>query len=189
MKLKCLFLTVVALLFVFTGCNKDAFFDEGSDANLKSAELKMVSISWDINVLLDEFGINSGEYTPIGKTVEGTISHLGKLDGASFWKALRYDRYNDVPYPYIDYKITGKLVAANGDELNFSTEGFMYTYGNENGVNWDEKMYFSGGTGRFENVVGEGDAIGVLFRNEQGIPVRVTMHLEGVLSTVGSSKK
>ena len=188
MKLKCLFLTIAAFLFLFNGCNKDAFFDEGSNVNQKSAELKMLPISWDINVLLDEFGISEGEYTPIGKTIEGTISHLGKLDGASFWKASQYDRHKDVPYHYIDYIITGKLVAANGDELNFSTEGLLYTQGNEDGIFWDEKMYFSGGTGRFENVVGEGDAVGILVRNEQGLPVSMIMHLEGVLSSVGSSK-
>ena len=189
MKLKCLFLTVAALLFLFNGCNKDAFFEEELNSDLKSAELKMLPVSWDFNVLLDEFGISEGEYTPIGKTVEGTISHLGKLDGASFWKALQYDRHKDVPYPYIDYKIIGKLVAANGDELIFSSEGLLYPQGDEDGINWDVKMYFSGGTGRFANAVGEGDAVGILFRNEQGIPVSMTMHLEGKLSNVGSSKK
>ena len=188
MKLKCLFLTVAALLFLFNGCNKDAFFEEESNLQIKSAEMKMLPISWDINVLLDEFGISEGEYTPIGKTIEGTISHLGKLDGASFWNASKYDRHKNVPYPYIDYIITGKLIAANGDELNLSTTGFLYPQGNEDGIYWDEIMYFSGGTGRFENAVGEGQAVGVLIRNEQGLPVSMIMHLTGELSNVGSSK-
>ena len=50
-------------------------------------------------------------------------------------------------------------------------------------------MNFSGGTGRFEYAVGEGDAYGWMARDENGIPYSVDMHVQGLLSSVGSSKQ
>ena len=121
MKIKCLFLTVIALLLlVVNGCNKDEFIGEEPGVNLKSAELKMLPISWDLNVVLTEFDFVNGHPTPTGGPVEGIISHLGKLKGKSYWDAYSYIRDDEATPSTVDYGITGKLVAANGDELNFT---------------------------------------------------------------------
>jgi hypothetical protein len=188
MKTKCLYLAAITLLFMVAGCNKDAFIDEETDVNLKSAEMKMLPISWDLNVVLTKFAFPNGRPTPTGGPVEGDISHLGILRGESYWNADSYQRNDDKSPSTVDYVITGKLVADNGDELNFTTVGYITHLGPVEGT-WNGKMYFSGGTGRFKKAVGEGVSDGWLTRDEKGIPHSVAMHLEGVLSSVGSSKK
>ena len=188
MKTKSLILSLIALLFLFAGCSKDEFYGEEPDSNLKSAEVKMLPISWDMHVVLTKFAFPGGHPTPIGGPVEGIISHLGELTADSYWEAYRYIRYDDVDPSYIDYGIEGKLVAANGDELNFTTEGILTHLGPVDGE-WVAQMNFSGGTGRFEYSVGEGDAHGWMARDENGIPHSVDMHVEGALSSVGSSKR
>jgi hypothetical protein len=188
MKSRYLFIILTALLLVFTGCNKDEFFGEEPEVNLKSAEVKMLPVSWDLHVVLTEFKFINGHPTPTGGPVEGTISHLGKLKEGGYWKAYRYIRNDDIFPSTVDYGITGKMVAANGDELHFTTEGFIYHLGPVE-AKWEGMMYFSGGTGRFENTVGEGESFGWLTRDDNGIPYSVAMHLEGKISSVGNSKE
>ena len=179
---------ITAMLLLITGCNKEDFFGEEPEVDLKSAELKMLPVSWDLQVVLTEFEFINGRPTPTGGPVEGILSHLGKLKEGSYWKAYRYIRNDDIFPSTVDYGISGKLVAANGDELYFTTEGFIYHLGPVE-AKWEGMMYFSGGTGRFEYVVGEVESFGWLTRDENGIPYSLAMHLEGELSGVGSSKK
>ena len=188
MKTKSLILSLIALLFLFAGCSKDEFFVEEPDSNLKSAEVKMLPISGDIHVVLAEFEFPEGHPTPTGGPLEGILSHLGLLKEASYWEATSYTRHDDITPSTVDYEIEGKLVAANGDELNFTTVGIITHLGPVDGT-WVGMMYFSGGTGRFENAVGEAESQGWLARDENGIPYSVDMHLEGELSSVGSSKR
>lgn len=186
MKTKCSILGLIALLFLFTGCNKDEFFGEEPDSNLKSAIVKMVPINGDLHVVLTKFDMVNEHPTPIGGPVEGIVSHLGLLMEGSYWEAISYVRHDDLDPSTVDYDIEGKLIAANGDELNFTTVGIITHLGPVSGT-WVGMMYFSGGTGRFENAVGEAESQGVLARDENGIPYSVDMHLEGRLSSVGSS--
>ncbi|MFZ5431576.1 MAG: hypothetical protein ACOZDD_15210 [Bacteroidota bacterium] len=188
MKSRYLLIIVAAVLFGLAGCNENDYLGEEPDVNLKSAGLKMLPVSWDWDVVLTQFKFINGHPTPVGGPVYGTISHLGELQEGSFWKAYRYIRNDDIFPSTVDYGITGKLVADNGDELYFTTEGYIYHLGPVEGK-WEGYMYFTGGTGRFENVVGEGESFGWLTRDENGIPYSVAMHLDGMISSVGSSKK
>jgi hypothetical protein len=187
MKTKCLMLSLITLLLLFAGCSKEEFLGEEPDSTLKSAQLKMLTISWDIHVVITKYKFPGGHPTPTGGPVEGTISHLGLLKEGSCWDAYRYIRDDDSSPSTVDYGITGKFVAANGDELYFETEGFIYHYGPVE-AEWIGTMHFSGGTGRFENAIGEADSQGWLTRDANGIPYSVDMHVAGVLSSVGSSK-
>jgi hypothetical protein len=189
MKIKCLFLTVIALLLlVVNGCNKDEFIGEEPGVNLKSSQLKMLPVEWDLHVLLTKFAFPDGHPTPIGGPIGGIVSHLGQLKEGSQWQAYRYIRDDEASPSTIDYGISGKLVAANGDELNLDIVGFIYHWGPVE-AEWIGKMYFSGGTGRFENANGEADSNGWITRDENGIPFSLDMHISGNLSSVGSSKK
>jgi hypothetical protein len=188
MKTKCLIMSLIALLFLFAGCSKDEFFGEEPDSNLKSAQLKMLPISWDIHVVITKYEFPGGHPTPTGGPMEGIVSHLGLLKEGSYWEADSYIRDDDATPSTVDYEISGKLVAANGDELNLTTVGTITHLGPVE-AEWIGKMYFSGGTGRFENAVGEAESQGWLTRDENGIPHSVDMHLEGKLSSVGSSKR
>jgi hypothetical protein len=187
MKTKCLILSLMALLFLIAGCSKDEFLGEEPDSALKSAKLKMLPISWDMHVVITEYKFPGGHPTPTGGPVEGIISHLGLLQEGSYWNAYRYIRNDDVTPSTVDYGITGTLVAANGDELNFETEGFIYHLGPVE-AEWIGVMHFSGGTGRVENATGEADSQGWLTRDENGIPHSLDMHVVGELSSVGSSR-
>jgi len=187
MKTKCSILGLIALLFLISGCTMDEFLGEGPESNLKSATVKMLPINGDLHVVLTEFEFPEGHPTPIGGPVEGIVSHLGLLYEGSYWEAKSYLRHDDLNPSTVDYDIEGKLIAANGDELNFTTVGIITHLGPVSGT-WAGTMYFSGGTGRFENAVGEAESYGWLARDENGIPYSVDMHLEGELSSVGSSK-
>jgi hypothetical protein len=191
MKLKCLSLIVMTFLFLFVGCNKNAFFDErtdaNGDANLKSAELKMVPIKGNIKVVLKEFALANGIPTPVKGPLEGSVSHLGDIKEGSYWEAYRYVRHDNDQPPYIDYGINGKFVAANGDELLLTTEGKIFPKGNEDGLDWVGTINFTGGTGRFEKASGEGSSTGLLTW-ENGIPLTVEMNSEGIITNVGQSK-
>ena len=188
MKFKLFLIAIVTLVFVFNGCNKDALLDEDPNANLKSAELKMLPVEWDLHVLLTEFAFPDGHPTPTGGPIGGIVSHLGQLKEGSHWQAYRYIRDDNVTPSTIDYGISGKLVAANGDELYLNIEGYIY-HRDPVEAEWIGKMYFSGGTGRFENAVGDADSNGWITRDENGIPFSLDMHAIGELSSIGSAKK
>jgi hypothetical protein len=84
----------------------------------------------------------------------GTGTHLGRfhLDETLC--------VNASGFPVIVFYVTGTLVAANGDELYFDTEGELNM---ATGVMTSTGWLFDGGTGRFENASGQADE--TLIRN------------------------
>lgn len=190
MKLKGLFLIVMTSLFVFAGCNKDEFTDNGTDMNLKSADLKMIPIKGDVSfgLVITESDFENGIPVPKQGPISGTVSHLGNLKEGSLWLTDSYELYATETQFCIDYGINGKLVAANGDELVFTAVGTIFVVGNEDGLNWVGTFTFTGGTGRFKNASGEASSTGVGTRDNNGLPLTLELNLDGTISNVGQSK-
>lgn len=190
MKVKWIFLMATMLLLIGTACKKDAVLPENVGLKLKSAQLNNVPIKGSLNVILDikSFQKHPDELTPSPTwgPIVGTISHLGEIKEGSCWKATFYDKHEDVEPNYIDYIIEGKIVAANGDELKFTTTGKMYTGGVDD-FNWIAPMIYKGGTGRFTNASGIISSTGILFFDGP-IPTNVLMTIEGTITNVGQSK-
>ena len=173
MKLKCLFLTIAAFLFLFNGCNKDAFFGEESDLVLKKANVPIpfkgeTCMSTDnVERIAVHFGSPDGPIVP-GATVakfaslSGNMTHMGKLDEQS-WMEGREGAYIDaVAYSQgmtivvATYDV--RLFAANGDYID-GISNIRIDRSNQTitGINT-----MSGGSGRFENATGNSTLSGVI---------------------------
>ena len=94
----------------------------------------------------------------------GTGTHLGRFH---LYETLCVD---DSGYPVIVFSVTGRLVAANGDELYFDADGELNM---STGVMSSTGWVFDGGTGRFENASGQADE--TLIRNPAGDLIGVTV--------------
>ena len=122
--------------------------------------------------------------------IEGTATHLGRLQGyeTAQLKVFWMEDGLPVPYAYVsEYTI---FTAANGDEMHF--EGCAVEYGSEL-ILFDDGSGFSvtgvqlvGGTGRFENAEGWYD-IWVTFSAE--LDGTGTWEIEGEISSVGSTRR
>ncbi len=173
MKLKCFFLTVAALLFLFNGCNKDAFFSEEPEVVLKKAnvpiplkgETCMVSGSEDRIAV--HFGSPTGPIVPGATVVKytslyGNLTHMGKL-GEESWMEGREGAYLDAVAFSQGKKIVvatydARLFAANGDYIDIVSN---IRIDRDNGTITGENT-ITGGSGRFENAAGSGTLNGVL---------------------------
>jgi len=168
MKLKCLFLTVATLMFIFNGCNKDAFFDESSDVVLKKANVPVPFKGEICKTNNDDVPLMPVEGTPFGQIpalyvtgeswLSGNLTHMGKLSEESYMVAIS---------AALDKSALsqGKLIiaaiyeahafAANGDEvISLSKISIDATDRN----NWilSGEYTVTGGSGRFENAAGSG---------------------------------
>jgi hypothetical protein len=98
MKIKCLFLTVAALLFLFNGCNKDALFDEEPEVTLKAAKVPVPSkgnICMEYNYDVPLMPVDGTPYGPIPQLfmsgeawLSGNVTHMGKLREESWMKGI-----------------------------------------------------------------------------------------------------
>ncbi|MDH3398775.1 MAG: hypothetical protein OEM81_13230 [Acidimicrobiia bacterium] len=83
---------------------------------------------------------------------EGTGTHLGRFHEFSTL-CLDVRDFNPPTQPLTPFKVYGKSVAANGDELTFFAEGIFNVLTCEiTGGGFE----FTGGTGRFQSVEGSG---------------------------------
>ena len=160
MKLKCLILTIAAFLLVFNGCNKDAFFDEGSDVVLKKANVP-IPFKGDLCMTPDNevripvhWGSPDGPIIPnvtLAKIawLYGNATHMGKLSEESFM-TCHEGAYTDGSFLYATYDVW--LFAANGDHI----EGISNIKINSGAQTLTADYTFTGGSGKFENVTGIG---------------------------------
>ena len=160
MKLKCLFFTVATLLFLFNGCNKDAFFGEEPELYLKKANVP-IPFKGDICMTPDNevripvhWGSPDGPIVPNVTLAKiawlfGNATHLGKLDEQSFM-TCHEGAYTDGSFLYATYDVM--LFAANGDYI----EGISNIKIKSSAQTLTADYIFTGGSGRFENAVGSG---------------------------------
>lgn len=173
MKLKFLFLIIAALLFLFNGCNKDAFFDEETSVELKKAKVP-IPLKGEVCMIDNpddripvHFWNPEGDVVP-GATVVGiaflygNLTHMGKLDEQSYMTGregayLDYDAY-----------LQGKtIVVATYDSWLFAANGdYIQIVSNikiDRGAQTITGNYtITGGSGKFVNAAGKGSFSGVL---------------------------
>lgn len=173
MKTKCLFLVVFTVLFLFNGCNNDAFFGEEPDFILKKAnvpilvkgETCMVSDSEDRIAV--HFGSPDGPIVPGATVVKytflyGNLTHIGKL-GIESWMEGREGAYLDADAFSQGKKIVLatydiRLFAANGDYTDLISNIRI----DRDNQTITGEFTITGGSGRFENVAGTGTLSGVI---------------------------
>jgi len=168
MKLKCLFLTVAALLFLFNGCNKDAFFDEEPEVILKAAKVPVPlkgEMCMEYNYDVPLMAVDGTPYGPIPQLfmsgeawLSGNLTHMGKLREESWMKGIN---------AYLDMAALsqGKVIivavydaiiyGANGDYTELISNIRVDATDPENRKitgDWE----ITGGSGKFENVTGSG---------------------------------
>ena len=168
MKLKCLFLTVATLLFLFYGCNKDAFFGEEPDVVLKRAHVPVPSKGEICMTYNNDVPLRHVDGTPYGPIpdlyvsgeawLSGHMSHMGKLGDESWMRSISAQ---------LDMEALSKgkvVIAAVFEAFCFGASG-DYTVGLTNirldvtdrehwtitGV-WE----LTGGSGKYENTIGSG---------------------------------
>jgi hypothetical protein len=167
MKLKCLFLTVAALLFLFNGCNKDAFFGEEPDVVLKKANVP-IPLKGEVCMTLNNeeridvhFGSPDGPVVP-GATLakiawlSGNMTHMGKL-GEESWMECREGAYLDA----VAFNQGKKIVVATYDARLFAANGNYIDLVSNIRIDRDAQTLtadylITGGSGNFENAAGSG---------------------------------
>ena len=182
MKLKCLFLTVAALFFLFNGCNKDTFFDDESNLEFfddeSNPELKKANVpiplKGEVCMIENEidrmpvYGPN-GQPLPnvaLAKTalLYGNLTHLGKLDERS--SMIGQDGAHLDLQAFSQGKIViiavydVRLFAANGDYI----DGFSNIRIDKSAQNFSADFTITSGSGNFENVTGSGLLSGEIHR-------------------------
>ena len=176
------YLFVIAML-LFAGCAKDEMFTDDADINLKKAELKYVPLKANFHSeteISDKYGL------PASGILVGNFSHLGKLiPEQSTWTATTTSVvFNPDPegFPYLSCTsyVEGQLAAANGDLLFYHFNSLLDFVKNE----FTSQVYYTGGTGRFENCTGKAAIIGYFDFNTGFIYGKV----DGMITNVGSSK-
>ncbi len=178
--MKLLKLFLIGLLFIAYGCNEDVFDTEPQVENveLKKSEIKMVPISGEAMVTIDEY---NEQGFGIGGTLSGFFTHLGQLDESKCsWENI--SRTFSPPMVYYTHNII--LCAANGDYVYATYDGTL----NFQTLEASATMIFEGGTGRFKNVSGQMEAKGYPEIDELGRIFRSYIVGEGEISNVGSSK-
>jgi hypothetical protein len=148
---------LMAVISLVAGCNKDALFeDQPTEPQLKKAQVEVIVpfkadfTVWDHSDYTDLTcgGFPIFHLTMIG---EGVATHLGKLSTTmTFCCNVQTGEYGNTSVIFI---------AANGDELYASTPiGYIVPNDEENsnryGAKFNDPMYFTGGTGRFEGASG-----------------------------------
>ena len=168
MKLKFLFLTVAALLFLFNGCNKDTFFEEESNIELKKANVPIPfkgEVCMEYNYDVPLMHVDGTPYGPIpdlylsGEAwLSGNVTHMGKLTDESWMKGINAS---------LDMEALSKgrviivavydaiMYAAKGDYIELLSNIRIDATDPENRTITGEYNVI-GGTGRFENAVGSG---------------------------------
>jgi hypothetical protein len=174
MKLKCFFLTVAALLFLFNGCNNDTFFGEEPEVTLKAAKVPVPlkgKICMEYNYDVPLMAVDGTPYGPIPQLfmsgeawLSGNLTHMGKLREESWMKGIS-------AYLDMDALSQGKVIivavydavmyAANGDYTEVISNIRVDVTDQENKTitgDWVE----TGGSGKFEDVIGSGTLSGIL---------------------------
>jgi hypothetical protein len=172
MKLNGIFVAMM-LLFILTGCNKEAFFGEEADVNLKSAELKTVPVKGQIYAIVTEERDGMAYAGNLG----GIMSHLGELivEKSTFLRTKLEMREG----PAVYWEMYGDVAASNGDLLHYTLWGELNLAKNE----YVSVVTYNDGTGRFKNATGQVDITGYIDANGQ-----LVMNGEGFLSNVGSTR-
>lgn len=173
MKIKSILL-VALLLFIGTGCNKEAFFSEEDGVGMKSAVMKNIPIKADMYALV----VQEQDGLPYAGYLGGTISHLGELmaDKSTFTRT--YFEYREGPSVY--WEMYGEVAASNGDVMHYTLWGLLDVVKNE----YVSTVTYEGGTGRFANVSGYLNLTGSIAHGTS----RLNMQGEGMISNVGSTK-
>ena len=157
------FLFLLACIIMLSTCtNSDVVLDDDSlTTTLKKGQDKTVLVTVPLKAHFSvwnhtDYSDRSCGEKPIFKLTmigEGNMTHLGKISTTmTFCNNRPTGAYWDTDIVFI---------AANGDELYASVpEGQIYP-NDEYDVNYyaarfNDKMYFTGGTGRFEDASGEG---------------------------------
>ena len=167
---------LISLSLFFTGCNIDETAFPETDANLKTAKMKMVPIKGDFQSRVSD-SLNG---IPVFGTLSGNISHLGKIvPENSTWYTLSVDL--DEQTWTITWEMFGTVGAANGDLLHYTLAGSFSIP--ENTISG--QINFSGGTGRFCQAKGSAE-----FSGYADDPMNITsmfMQMEGMITNVGYS--
>lgn len=156
---------VIFCIVLMMGCSKEDGLLK-NDTTLKSTEFGannegetlMVTVPFKANFTVwhyepDEPWCDNDHVSELKKG-SGTISHLGKISTTMTFCVIP----TPPPVEYYDTNIV--FVAANGDELYASIPiGYILLNEEDNAayytVRFNDKMYFTGGTGRFEGAAGE----------------------------------
>lgn len=150
-------LFLMAVISLVAGCNKTDDLVSDDSAELKSAQPITVEIPFKANFTVwnhtDPRDRSCGE-KPIFKITmigEGVVTHLGKIN-----TTMTFCNNTSTGY-YWNTDIV--FIAANGDELYASIpEGRVIPNEEENSnyysKRFNDDMYFTGGTGRFEGATG-----------------------------------
>ena len=168
MKLKCLFFTVATLLFLFNGCNKDAFFGEEHDVVLKKANVPVPmkgEVCMEYNYDVPLMHVEGTPYGPIPEIymsgeawLSGHVTHMGKLSEESWMKGIS---------AYLDKEAlsTGRVIivavydaimyGASGDYTELLSNIRVDVTDPENSTITGEYTVI-GGSGKYENVIGSG---------------------------------
>ncbi len=119
-------------------------------------------------------------------TVEGTIPHLGKVEGV-----VSHCSYVGPPPDFIIDGSYGDgefvLVAANGDELWGTYDSGTSGPAAPGVFWWQDYLVFDGGTGRFEHASGSGFEWGTV--DFSTTPPSLSYHMEGALSYDASDRR
>jgi hypothetical protein len=175
MKTKCLFLTVITFLFLFTGCNKDAFFDEETELTLKSANVP-IPLKGEICMVSNDDRLDVHYGNPDGPVIAaidlsrtawltGNMNHTGKLNEQSFMIG-REGAYLDAT-AYSQGKIIivatydAWIVTANRDYLDIVSEIEIDATDPSHRIITGEYT-IAGGSGKWENTAGSGILSGII---------------------------
>ncbi len=149
---------LMAVISLVAGCNKTDEFFENDSIELKSAQPHEVSVPFKADFTVWNFtdytDRNCGEPPIFTLTMKGrgNINHMGKITTEfTFCCNTSNGSYWDT---------NCKFVAANGDELYATIPtGQILPNDDENSdyyqTYFNDKMFFTGGTGRFEGASGE----------------------------------
>lgn len=175
MKLKCFFLTVAALLLLFNGCNKDEFFGEEPEVELKKANVP-IPFKGEICMISNDDRLEVHFGSPTGPLLDaidlsrtaflfGQMTHTGKLDEQSFMTG-REGAYIDAG-AYSQGKIIvvatydARIIAANGDYFDVISDIRIDATDPINKT-ITGTVTVTGGVGKFENAAGSGTLSGVI---------------------------
>jgi hypothetical protein len=175
MKTKCLFLTVITFLFLFTGCNKDAFFDKETELTLKSANVP-IPLKGEICMVSNDDRLDVHYGNPDGPVIAaidlsrtawltGNMNHTGKLNEQSFMIG-REGAYLDAT-AYSQGKIIivatydAWIVTANRDYLDIVSEIEIDATDPSHRIITGEYT-IAGGSGKWENAAGSGILSGII---------------------------
>ena len=161
----------------------------------KVKDVKMVPFkgkgTWQINPVLTGPISSEDEFVYV-VALEGTATHLGRFQGeiAMLFEFMLIDG-TPVPIGYLSH--SGRFTAANGDELHnegsAGPQGPVMEFSEPPGSGFSlTGIPIVGGTGRFENAVGE--FVLLVSRDPYDpAPPGGTWELEGQISTVGSTRR